>query len=157
MKNVIKGNLISLARAGHFDVIVHGCNCYNNMGKGIALDIKRYFPDAYSIDCTTVKGDKSKLGTFTGVACYTKKQSEVFIVNAYTQFDYWSKGVLVDYDAVEKIFTQIAKDFKGLHIAYPAIGAGLAMGDWDRISSIIDKALDGMTHTFVEWDGSKTV
>ena len=30
----IEGDLIGLAKAGHFDVIVHGCNCHNTMGRG---------------------------------------------------------------------------------------------------------------------------
>jgi O-acetyl-ADP-ribose deacetylase (regulator of RNase III) len=48
-----KGNLIHLAKAGHFDVIVHGCNCFCAMGKGIARSIKLEFPEAYAADCTT--------------------------------------------------------------------------------------------------------
>ena len=28
----IKGNLITMAKEGKFDVIVHGCNCYHVMG-----------------------------------------------------------------------------------------------------------------------------
>lgn len=27
-----KGNLIDLAEAGEFDVVVQGCNCFNTMG-----------------------------------------------------------------------------------------------------------------------------
>ena len=33
---IIKGNLISLALAGEFEVIIHGCNCFCTMGAGIA-------------------------------------------------------------------------------------------------------------------------
>lgn len=32
----IKGDLIQLALANEFDVIIHGCNCFCTMGKGIA-------------------------------------------------------------------------------------------------------------------------
>lgn len=160
MKNIITGNLVSLAKAGEFDVIIHGCNCFNSMGKGIALDIKNHFPNAYIADTTTNKGDRDKLGLYTGAACYTNKivdgkKKEVYVINAYTQYDYWSPGILVDYDALEKIFTNIGKRFRGSHIAYPAIGAGLAKGDWDCISSIIDKALIDCQHTYVLWDRSK--
>ena len=34
---VTQGDLLQLALAGQFDVIVHGCNCQCQMGKGIAL------------------------------------------------------------------------------------------------------------------------
>ena len=37
--NIVKGNLVTLALAGEFDVIIHGCNCFNTMGSGVAKDI----------------------------------------------------------------------------------------------------------------------
>jgi O-acetyl-ADP-ribose deacetylase (regulator of RNase III) len=39
--------------------------------------------------------------------------------------------------------------FSGKRIGYPKIGAGLAGGDWNIISSIIDKELIGEDHTLV--------
>ena len=42
--NTIKGDLIDLAIEGKFDLIVHGCNCFNTMGKGIAKSIRQNFP-----------------------------------------------------------------------------------------------------------------
>ena len=36
----IEGDLLLLALAGHFDVIVHGCNCQCTMGAGVAKAIK---------------------------------------------------------------------------------------------------------------------
>ncbi len=41
---VIKGDLIQLALAKRFDVIIHGCNCHCEMGAGIARVIKKSFP-----------------------------------------------------------------------------------------------------------------
>ena len=62
---VIRGDLVQLALAGKFDVIVHGCNCMCTMGAGIAKQIKQKFPEAYRVDCQTKKGDRSKLGTIS--------------------------------------------------------------------------------------------
>ena len=47
------GDLIALAKAGEFDVIVHGCNCQCAMDAGIAKQIKAEFPAAYAADCAT--------------------------------------------------------------------------------------------------------
>ena len=80
---VIKGDLIQLALEGKFDVIVHGANCQNTMGKGIAKSIKETFPEAYQSDLETKKGDINKLGGFT-----VAKINNLHIVNAYTQYDY---------------------------------------------------------------------
>ena len=39
-----------------------------------------------------------------------------------------------------------------MKIGYPAIGAGLAGGNWEIISGIIDEELKGENHTFVEYE-----
>ena len=145
----ITGDLIKLALKGEFDVIIHGCNCFNTMGKGIAKQIKEVFPDAFYMDQRTKKGDKSKLGTFTYVSAMTKHKHFITIVNAYTQYDYNLKTgnkLKVDYNALRKVFKEIKTKFKGKKIGYPLIGAGLAGGDWNIISKIIDEKLQGEDH-----------
>ena len=144
----ITGDLIQLFRAGQFDVIVHGCNCFCTMGAGIAKTIKEQFPEAYEADLTTVAGDKSKLGAYTK-AKITMSGKDCYIVNAYTQYDWRGKGVKADYDAIRSVFSRIRDEFPTARIGYPLIGAGLARGDWGRISTIIDEELRGMDHTLV--------
>lgn len=144
----IKGDLIQLAQEGHFDVIVHGCNCFCTMGAGIAKTIKTTFPEAYKADLETSSGDRGKLGTYS-FAISKSENHEVVILNAYTQYDWRGIGTKVDYDAIRTIFRSIKETFSGLRIGYPAIGAGLAGGDWSLISEIIKKELDGEDHTFV--------
>ena len=62
---IVRGDLIKLALAGQFDVIVHGCNCMCAMGAGIAKGIKATFPEAYAADCATPRGAREKLGTIS--------------------------------------------------------------------------------------------
>ena len=52
------------------------------------------------------------------------------------------------------MFSKIKAKYTGQRIAYPLIGAGLAGGDWKRISSIIEEELKGENHTLVEYDKS---
>ncbi|SDP47033.1 macro domain-containing protein [Desulforhopalus singaporensis] len=149
--NTIEGDLIKLALDGTFDVIVHGCNCFCSMGAGIAYVIQQEFPEAYAADLVTTKGDRTKLGDYS-YATVERNEHQITIVNGYTQFHYQGESVLVDYDAVELLFYRIKKDFKGKRIGYPKIGAGLAGGDWQKISEIIDRQLSGETHTLVIFD-----
>jgi len=79
----IKGDLIKLALDGEFNVILHGCNCFNTMGKGLALNIKKTFPEAFKSDQNTIKGDRNKLGTYS---CASSRG--IIIVNCYTQYYY---------------------------------------------------------------------
>ena len=169
---VIKGDLIALARQGQFDVIIHGANCYNTMGGGIARTIRDTWPEAYQADCATRKGDYKKLGTFTLAEVPNDVGGKLFVINAYTQFRYWKdkhddpNEPLVDYDALRKVFQAIkSHTFSSkpapngfpirktkVRFGIPKIGAGLALGDWDTIQKIIDQEMDGEDVTLVEWE-----
>lgn len=146
----IRGDLLQLAIEGEFDVIIHGCNCQCAMGAGIAKSIKQLFPEAYEADCLTEKGDRNKLGTVS-VAAVDRDGRKFTVVNAYTQFHWRGRGVLVDYEAIRSVMALVKENFSGGRIGYPAIGAGLAKGDWDRIADIIDEELADEDHTFVEY------
>lgn len=149
---VIEGDLLELGASGSFDVIIHGCNCQNDMGAGIAKAIKARFPEAYEADQATEKGSRDKLGTttFAKIAC---EGHELIVVNAYTQFHWRGSGVLVDYDAIRTAFRETKDNFTGKRIAYPLLGAGLGGGDWEIISKIIDEELEGEDHTLVKFAG----
>ncbi len=144
------GNLIDLAEQGHFDVIVHGCNCFHTMGSGIAKEIRTRYPRVYAADIQyTDKGDKNKLGSFSWAIVEGKVNNAFTILNAYTQYYYGRGGPHIDYLALRDVFHLIARDYRGKIIGYPKIGAGLAGGDWDRIQGIIHEELFGLTHHLV--------
>lgn len=144
--NILQGDIVRLAEEGHFDVIVHGCNCFCRMGAGLARQIVTKYPIALTTDKETTKADITKLGTYTSV-----NVGAFTIVNAYTQYRYGYIGKHVDYHAIQDVFELIKKDFTGLRIGYPRIGAGLAGGNWRIISEIINEALEGENHTLVEY------
>jgi O-acetyl-ADP-ribose deacetylase (regulator of RNase III) len=145
-----KGDLVQKAKAGEFDVIVHGCNCFCTMGAGIAKTIKQAFPAAYQADLATVAGDEAKLGSYSA-AQVTAGGRALTIVNAYTQYQWRGPGRKADYEAIRHVFQQLKHVYAGQRIGYPALGAGLAGGDWAIIAAIIEEALAGEEHVFVEW------
>ena len=147
---IIHGDLIKLALDGVFDVIVHGCNCFNTMGAGVAKQIAHSFPEAADVDKATKSGDRAKLGTIT-VAVIPRAEKSVAVVNAYTQYDFGCGSRYADYDAIRSAFKLIRERYAGERIGYPRIGAGLAGGDWKIISNIIDEELEGLDHTLVEY------
>jgi O-acetyl-ADP-ribose deacetylase (regulator of RNase III) len=147
----VKGDLIALAQAGAFDVIVHGCNCFCTMGAGIARGIAKTFPKALAEDKRTGKGDRGKLGQIS-VAEIAQGDLRLTVVNAYTQFDWRGQGRKADYDAIRSSFSIIADRFAGKRIGFPMIGAGLAGGDWQVIEGIIEAELAGLDYTLVVFD-----
>lgn len=150
---VVKGNLITMALDGEFDVIVHGCNCFCAMGAGIAREIKNRLRSAYIADMMTTRGDRSKLGKCSEAEIYIDGRVLV-VVNAYTQYRYNGRTPDIDYMALESAFKYIKMKFAGKRIGIPKIGAGLAGGDWARISEIIERELDGEDITLVEYYNS---
>lgn len=146
-----KGDLIQKAKAGEFDVIIHGCNCFCTMGAGIAKTVKQVFPSAYQADLATVAGDKAKLGTYSSAQVEVNHKALV-IINAYTQYQWRGAGRKADYEAIRQVFRLVKKQYAGKRIGYPAIGAGLAGGDWAIIAAIIEEELAGEEHVFVQWE-----
>lgn len=132
----LKGDLVKAALFGYVDVLVHGCNCFNNMGAGIAKQIRIEIPEAYQADLRTKKGSPAKLGTYSQAT-----RGELTVVNAYTQFYYGRQRMHADYVAIRKVMTQVNRDFKGQRIGLPLIGAGLAGGDWKVIEQILKETL----------------
>ena len=138
----IKKDIIKAAQDGEIDVLVHGANCFHTFGAGIAKQIKKVYPGAYTADLDTPYGNDIKLGTYSS---YT--DGNVTIVNGYTQFRYGKNFVNVkqhaDYDAIRFLFMLISKDFMGERIGFPKIGCGLAGGQWGIVSRIIEEELEG--------------
>jgi len=155
----IKSNLIRLAKDGTFDIIIHGCNCFCRMGRGLAPQIKKNFPDAWDADLATEPGDINKLGNYTIgteiVHDAKDHEKELKILNVYSQYTYDSSKNPIDYEALTLALRKINHNYKGLTIGVPLIGAGLAGGDWDRIRTIIVDELKDMDVIIVHYDGTK--
>jgi len=150
---VVNGDIIKLALNGEIDVLVHGCNCFCTMGAGIAKEVRKAFMDAELADKETKPGDHGKLGGLTYVEVSIGLPKPVVIVNAYTQYNYGKDNLqYVDYAAVRSIMKIVKREFTGLKIAYPKIGAGYGGGDWDIIEKIIDEELKDEDHTLVILD-----
>jgi len=170
MYNEIDGDLIELALASVFDVVAHGCNCFNTMGAGIALQMAKTFGcDKFQKENQFYKGKIDKLGTIDYKKYYWDERTNeifqsgdildlganrLFVVNAYTQFMYGTNhtdGVSkpLDYEALTLCLRKINHTFKGKHIGLPQIGAGIAAGDWNRIKTIIQQELKDCDVTVV--------
>ena len=138
-----KGNLIDMAEQGLFDVIVHGCNCQNTMGSGIAKEIRERYPAAYDADTSATKltyYDKPilKLGNFTVIA--NDPYNPAFeIVNAYTQVDFMPRGVdHFEYESFNLILKKLEIVAPTARFGFPCIGMGLAGGDSNRIIAMLE-------------------
>jgi O-acetyl-ADP-ribose deacetylase (regulator of RNase III) len=147
-----QGDLLDMAEHGDFDIIVHGCNCFNTMGSGIARQIADRYPQAKEADNATPPGTIQKLGRFTHAST-----DRFMIVNAYTQFETSKSGEDVfEYASFEVILRKLAHDFPESRFGLPYIGMGLANGDEDRIMKLLEDFAEkvsstGGSVTLVKW------
>jgi len=152
-----KGNLLNLAEAGEFDVVVQGCNCFNTMGGGIAREIRERYPHVAAVDSKTVRGDYNKLGTWTSENVIVKNGTVTFdIINAYTQYNMSTGEDVFEYTAFLLILEKLLYAHGDKRIGLPYIGMGLAGGDRETIIPMIEEfayrvADKGGTVTLVEF------
>jgi O-acetyl-ADP-ribose deacetylase (regulator of RNase III) len=135
-----KGNLLDLAEAGEFDVILHGCNCFNTMGAGIAREIRERYPLAAEVDSQTMRGGYNKLGTIS-----IADVGKFIIANGYTQYDMSRGEDVFEYTAFQLILEKMVFAYGEKRIGLPYIGMGLAGGDKDLIIAMIEGFADRVT------------
>jgi O-acetyl-ADP-ribose deacetylase (regulator of RNase III) len=121
------------------DVIAHGCNCFGVWGAGIARQLKKSHREAFESDFFTKRGDRDKLGTFT----YTD-YTHLKIYNLYSQYRFGNDKMHVDYVALKDSLIEMREHLKTIgsynkKIGFPKIGCGLAGGDWETVSQIIEE------------------
>ena len=131
-----KGNLLDLAEAGEFDIVVQGCNCFNTMGGGIAREIRERYPNVASVDMETVRGDYNKLGNWT--ECDAGETNRFTVINAYTQYNTSRGEDVFEYTAFQLILEKLEHEYPTARIGFPYIGMGLAGGDKDIIIPMIE-------------------
>lgn len=148
--NRIVGDALYLFTTGKYNAFAHGCNCFNSMSGGIALEVSKLFYDAQVCDNRTQRGDRSKLGTFSSV-----KVKQGIIYNLYTQYE---PGRCFDYEAFSKCLIELnlqVSKFKSIvnkpKLIVPMIGAGIGGGDKYTILRLMEQYLTRWNVTVVEY------
>ena len=129
----VKGDLLEAPE----QVTLHGCNSLGVMGAGVAKLIREKWPKAYQ----DYRDSYDSYGLPLGSIVSSKQPDGKIILNAITQDTVGRFGVHVSYWAIANVIYQldqryIARDSKV--VAMPAIGSGLAGGDWNVIEAIIE-------------------
>lgn len=121
------------------DAIVNTVNCVGVMGKGIALQFKKKWPDNFVEYAKYCKLKHLRPGK---VHIYKLEQSKhpLFIINFPTK-DHWKEKSRIEYiryglnDLIQKI-----KDLNISSIAIPPLGCGNGGLSWDLVRPLIEEA-----------------
>ena len=138
------GDLISFLKSykGEMIFTAHGCNCHASFGAGYAPLIGKAFDGLHEVDA---KYQASFANNFNMLGTFSKLETQhVTIYNAYTQFH---GGRDLRLPMLGKAFKAMNDDIKVRSseldvkpvLLIPLIGAGIAGGDWNEISKLIDE------------------
>lgn len=132
-----KGDLL---KQQDVDAIVNTVNCVGVMGKGIALQFKKKWPDNFKAYASACKNKEVKLGhmfTFELGALATPR----YIVNFPTK-DHWrSSSKIEDIESGLQSLVQHIQQFDIRSIAIPPLGCGLGGLPWPDVKALIVKYL----------------
>lgn len=133
----VKGDLL---KQEDVDAIVNTVNCVGVMGRGIALQFKKKWPDNFKAYALACKNKEVKLGqmfTFELGALATPR----FIINFPTKAHWKSGSKIESIEAgLQSLVEHIAKlDIRS--IAIPPLGCGLGGLPWSEVKPLIVKYL----------------
>ena len=137
----VEGDLIELFKNGEVDVIIHGTNCHNIMGAGIARDLAAAYPILLDIDKSFYIPVSSvdRLGNYSRLSMKDQNDNSKWVLNAYTQYN---PGKNLDYNALELVLKKINFAFSSEKVGIPGfIGAGIAGGNPNVIRKIVQRQL----------------
>lgn len=134
----IQKKIIDIFDSG-YDMIVQQTNCRGVMGAGLALQIKRKYPEVYDQYLLDFRQGRLKLG-YVGI--YKTKDNK-YIACMCAQDYYGRDQRQTDYEAFEFCYRkvlQLANSMNIRRISIPGyIGCGLAGGNWSIVSNIMSR------------------
>jgi len=140
MIQFIEGNLLE----SQAEALVNTVNTVGVMGKGIALQFKKAYPENYRIYTKACKEKSISIGKLLVTDEQTLIGGKKIIINFPTKTD-WRKPS--EYSYIEKglnSLVQIIQTRKIKSIAVPPLGAGNGGLEWSRVKSMIEKHLSAV-------------
>ena len=131
-----RGNII----AEDTEAIVNAVNCVGIMGRGLALQFKKSFPENFKAYTTACDRKEVQLGRMF-VSDTLKTSRPYYIINFPTKQHWRHKSRIEDIDSGLKALVQEIKDRGIRSIAIPAIGCGLGGLEWAHVQPLIVESL----------------
>jgi O-acetyl-ADP-ribose deacetylase (regulator of RNase III) len=122
------------------EAVVNTVNCVGVMGRGIALQFKRAFPENYKAYAVACKRDELRPGRMfvfeTGQLANPR-----YIINFPTKRHWRGKSRLEDIDAGLTALVDEVRSRKIRSIAIPPLGSGLGGLEWSEVRARIESRL----------------
>ena len=130
------------------EALVNTVNCVGVMGRGIALQFRKAFPENYSEYKALCDENGLRIGTVfvhdTGRCLYPR-----YIINFPTKRHWKGKSRIEDIEAGLKALVQEIRSRNIRSIAIPPLGCGLGGLDWQDVEPRIRRALEPLPNVRV--------
>lgn len=139
MIKYVTGNLLEAKE----DIIGHQVNTIGAMGAGLAKQIRSKYPAVYEDYRDFCKTNKGK--TLLGRVYMAHLSNGKSIANLFGQMSVGRNRQQTDYDALRRALSSLRKhtETNSLSVALPyGLGCGLAGGDWEIVSKIIEEVFE---------------
>jgi O-acetyl-ADP-ribose deacetylase (regulator of RNase III) len=133
MVELTRGNILE----AEAEALVNTVNCAGFMGKGIALQFKKAYPDnfeAYRRACAAGEMQPGRMHIFELSSMLNPK----FVINFPTKRDWRANSRYEDIQAGLKALVADVRRLRINSIAVPPLGCGLGGLDWNRVRAMIE-------------------
>ena len=134
------------------EALVNTVNTVGVMGKGVALQFRRAFPDNYKAYVAACKRDEVKVGKMFVFDRHTLENPR-YVINFPTK-KHWRGRSEIEYvqEGLEDLILQI-RELDIRSVAIPPLGCGNGGLDWGEVRALIEEASDRLPGvTFVVYE-----
>ncbi len=131
------------------EALVNTVNCVGIMGKGLALQFKKAFPEnfkAYESACRRKEINPGRMFVFETGRIF----NPLYIINFPTKRHWRDRSHYADIVAGSKSLVAEAHNRNIRSIAIPPLGCGLGGLDWEKVRVIIEEAFSGAPDVLVK-------
>lgn len=122
------------------EALVNTVNCVGVMGRGIALQFKKAYPEnfkAYADACKSEQVQPGRMFVFDTGSMFNPR----YIINFPTKRHWRGKSRMADIEAGLLALTDTIREYDIQSIAIPPLGCGLGGLDWSQVQARIEENL----------------
>jgi O-acetyl-ADP-ribose deacetylase (regulator of RNase III) len=130
------------------EALINTVNCVGVMGKGVALQFKKAYPDnfkAYEQACKANQVVPGKMFVFATGSLFNPK----YIINFPTKRHWKGKSTLEDVESGLKALREDIQRLRIQSIALPPLGCGYGGLDWKQVKPLIQQYLQSLDNVRV--------
>ncbi len=131
------------------EALINTVNCVGVMGKGIALQFKKAFPDNFKAYEAACKREEVKPGRMF-VFETAQMSNPRYIINFPTKRHWRGKSRYEDIESGLRALVREVRERKIRSIVIPPLGSGLGGLQWSRVKTMIEAAFDDVTDVRVK-------